>query len=279
MLNESRIYNFIDNKNAFSLHFFDGQNLVVNLAQIHALQGSSFSYYRDTVLGSTHIINYLKNGESIGFYVDSENPPFNFKIELNHTGTLRTLLMPEIFSFFPERITGKVRLTKMNPNTKQPYTSIIDVQDEKASLLINSIFEKSYQTQCTLIVSETSDQSILVRKLPRIDVNKDESFEETISLNDYMVDNKIKFEEIFSKAHNGVEPVVKDFESLGYTYLLSKEIKFHCPCSKEQMAYHIGNLSDLDKKDIFKDGPAEITCDYCRVDYSIIEEDTLTQIN
>ena len=50
------------------------------------------------------MVNFLKPGESLGFYIDSEEPYFRFKIELSNTGTFRTLLLPEEFENFPDKI-------------------------------------------------------------------------------------------------------------------------------------------------------------------------------
>ena len=43
-------------------------------------------------------------GEQIGFYLDSEDPKFQFKIETSHQGDTRCLLLPENFQQFPEAI-------------------------------------------------------------------------------------------------------------------------------------------------------------------------------
>ena len=51
--------------------------------------------FRDCVLSSLQLVNYLKPGENAGFYIDSQEPFYNFKIELNNQGTFRTLILPK----------------------------------------------------------------------------------------------------------------------------------------------------------------------------------------
>src|SRR5437762_2587208 len=121
MLPVSRLYSFLDHKNGFNIHFLEGQKLIEDLVLTHPLQGSGFAYFRDSILGILPIIFFLKPGESLGIYIDSEDPYFRLKIETGSTGHTRTLLLPEEFNLFPMKITGKVRVTKIFPNQKAPY--------------------------------------------------------------------------------------------------------------------------------------------------------------
>ena len=67
-------YSFLDHKNGFNVNFLEGQKFIHDLALMHPMQGTGFSYFRDTLLGLMPMIFFLKPGESLGLYVDSEKP-------------------------------------------------------------------------------------------------------------------------------------------------------------------------------------------------------------
>jgi molecular chaperone Hsp33 len=120
MLANSRLYSFLDHKNGFNIHFLEGQKLIHDLVLLHPMQRQGFAYFRDTFLGLLPIIFFLKPGESLGIYIDSENPYFRLKIETNSSGHTRTLLLPEEFNLFPEKITGNIRISKIFSSNKSP---------------------------------------------------------------------------------------------------------------------------------------------------------------
>jgi integrase len=145
------------------------------------------------------MITFLKPGESLGVYIDSEEPYFRFKIETNYTGSMRTLLLPEEFSAFPEKLTGKARISKIFPNTT-PYTSIINMDNDDASEVVNNILKESYQTKSKVITSDSLDQSIMFTKLPRVEIKKVIEDLDDIPLSEYIL-QKNKFVTSVFKNH------------------------------------------------------------------------------
>jgi len=126
MLHESNLSSFLDEKNKFILHFFEGQKLIHDLAIINNLQGKGFAFFRDAVLMFQPMITFLKAEEGFGFYIDSKDPYFMLKIETNSLGNMRTLLMPDNFNKFPEKIIGISRLTKISgKKSENQYTTLI----------------------------------------------------------------------------------------------------------------------------------------------------------
>ena len=274
MLNESRIYTFIDQKHGFSLSFLEGQKLMADLVTIHNLNTHALNYYRQTVLTSVQMINFLKAGENLGFYIDSEHPYFRFKIELNYTGKVRTLLLPEEFSEFPERVTGVCRVSKVFSHNKAPYTSVSQVNNEISSNVINIVLKESYQTNSEIITSEEVDQTLMITKLPPIDIKKEVI--DDISLKEYILQNKMLFQKIFSNQFNSIEPIVELLEGAGFEYLSSKQVEFFCPCSKERMIQNITTLAKADIDEVFAEENAiEVRCDYCNTLYKITKEEFL----
>ncbi len=273
MLNPSRLYSFLDMKNGFALHFFDGQKIVHDLALIHPLKGKGFAYFRDTVLSTIPMISFLKHGESLGIYIDSEEPFFRLKIETNHGGHTRTLLLPEGFDEFPEKISGEARVTKQFSSGNSPYTSVVQFKDTFSKQVINQILQTSYQANAEILVSEESDQSLLLIKLPPINVDK-KVVDESASLNDFLNSNTAFFKNIFKQAHNDVESIVKDFEKSEFAYLSSKQVELFCPCSKNRMMDNLRMLYAQDAEALFAgEETLEAKCDYCKKTYNISRAD------
>ncbi len=269
MLAESRLYSFLDHKNGFNVHFLEGQKLIHDLVLLHPMQGSGFAYFRDTFLGLLPIVFFLKPGESLGLYIDSEDPYFRLKIETNSAGHTRTLLLPEEFNQFPMKISGKVRVTKIFQNQKAPYTSVLDLKEVETREVINKVLSESYQTNSEVVVGELSDQSIMVTKLPPINVNTTNN-EETYSREQFIKKHSQFFHHVFESAPNDIEKIVNLFEAQGFSYLASRQISFFCPCTKDRMVMNLRGLYAGDLDELFdENGMVEIKCDYCRKIYNI----------
>jgi molecular chaperone Hsp33 len=268
MLATSRLYSFLDHENGFNINFFEGQKIIHDLVLLHPMQGTGFAYFRDTFLGLLPIIYFLKPAESLGLYIDSEEPYFRLKIETNSAGHTRTLLLPEEFNLFPMKISGKARVTKIFPGQKSPYTSMIELKNVETKEVINQIFNESYQTNSEVIVAELSDQSLMVTKLPSLNINS--SFDETLTRKEYIKKHSRFFHDVFEMATDDIEKIVKTFEDRGFAYLGSRQVSFFCPCSKERMILNLRGLYGADLDDLFqKDETVEIKCDYCRKMYEI----------
>lgn len=268
MLANSRLYSFLDHKNGFNIHFLEGQKLIHDLVLLHPIQQSGFAYFRDTFLGILPIIFFLKPGESLGIYIDSNDPYFRLKIETNSAGHTRTLLLPEEFNLFPMKITGNVRVTKIFQAQKAPYTSVIELNNVDSRDVINQILSESYQTNTEVVLGDVSDQSIMVTKLPPLNVNS--THDETITRKEYIKKHQHFFREVFEMATDDIEKIVKKFEDHGYSYLGSRQVSFFCPCSEERMVLNLRGLYSGDIDELFKEkDTVEIVCDYCKKKYAI----------
>jgi len=279
MIQPSRLYSFLDSKQGFAVHFLDGQALIHDLALIHNLSGTAFAYFRDTILGFMPMISFLKPGENLGIYIDSENPYFRLKIETNHAGQTRTLLLPEDFNQFPLKISGSARVTKQFPGGRAPYTSIIEFEQSESRDLLNQIIRESYQVNAEILVSEAADQSLMLIKLPPVNVNREQIVDDTSSLKEYSKRHHLFFHDIFDEHHNDVQKVVTAFEAGPYAYLSSRQVALFCPCSKDNMVSNLRMLYAKDLDHLFEENdPLSIKCDYCKKTYSIsrmeIEDNT-----
>lgn len=275
MLQESRLYSFIDQKEGFTLHFLEGQKLIHDLAVIHSNTGGGFAYFRDAILSIQLMISYLKPGEGLGVYLDSQDPYFRLKVEMSDQGQMRTLLLPEDFNQFPKSITGNCRVVKTVPNEAHPYTSIIELDHVDFHQVVNNILRESYQFKSEIFLSDVSDQSVMLLKLPEINIDKVET-SYTLSVAEYWNKIQDKIQELFNKHTDDYETVQKSIEAMGLLYLGSKEIKFKCTCSRERMVKGIRTLIASNGIDhIFAPDESEIEtkCDYCKTSYLLLKKE------
>lgn len=272
MLESSRLYSFLDHKNGFNIHFLEGQKFIHDLALIHNVQGSGFAYFRDMILGVMPVVFFLKPGENLGVYIDSNDPYFRLKIETTHNGHTRTLLLPEEFNQFPIKLSGQVRVTKSFLHEKSPYTSVIDLDKVDTKEVLNKILSESYQTDSEVIVANICDQSLMVTKLPALNVNLVN--DESQSREAYMKKHQHFFQEVFENAYTDIEKIVKAFEDHGLAYLGSRQINYFCPCSKDRMVRNLIGLYGNDQQAIFEGKNfVELKCDYCNKLYKITPAD------
>ncbi len=271
MLNTSKLISFIDNKKEYTLHIAEGQKIIHDLAIIHELRGKGFAFFRDCVLSAIPLITLLKPMETLGFYIDSEDPYFMFKVEMSEDGYFRTLLMPESFSDFPENITGRARLTKIFPGQKTPYNSVIELDHKTLEDSVNIILTDSYQIKGRVILSEDSDQVAFLMQLPRKNWDKEEDFEPTLDIQEALDNLEAPLEKLFKMGSNDADLIAKEVEKLGFQHLKSKEINFKCSCSYERMVagvLSLVNTTSID--DVFEGSDSiETKCDYCKTFYKI----------
>ena len=278
MLQESRLYSFIDQKDGFTLHFLEGQKLIYDLALIHANKAGGFHYFRDAILSIQLMISFLKPGEGIGVYIDSEDPYFRLKVEMSDQGQMRTLLFPEDLNVFPQIIkSGKCRVVKTLPNEMAPYTSIIEIENSNFTEVINSILNTSYQFNSQVFLSQESDQSVMLLKLPSININKIQT-SYTLSIDDYWNKIRSKIQNLFA-SHTCEHSVIQNsIEEIGLIYLGSKVVKFKCHCSRERMVHNIWTLiksNGMEQVFAQDESSIDIKCDYCKVNYILKKEEFL----
>jgi len=277
MLSESRLYSFIDQNAGFTLHFLEGQKLIQDLAIIHTSSSGGFQYFRDAILSIQLMISYLKPGEGLGIYIDSDVPYFRLKIEMSEQGQMRTLLLPEDFNEFPKTIKGKCRVVKTIPNEAHPYTSIINLDNVNFNEVVNQILKESYQLNSEIFLSDDSDQSVMLMKLPSININKIQTTY-TLSVFEYWKTIQKELDALFKTHTSEYEVIQKSIEKLGLIYLGSKEIKFKCNCSRERMLQGVRTLirsSGLDNVFAPDESEIETKCDYCKTSYQLLKNEFL----
>ena len=273
MKEQARQYSFICNKHGFTVSLLDGHEIIESIIKIHNIGPHAIEYYNNTLLSSLQMLNYLKAGENLGFYIDSDEPYFRFKVELSFQGDFRTLLLPEEFEDFPTHLQGKCRLTKMMGGQAN-YTSIIELNNHPIDDIMNEVIEKSYQVSSKILINPKTRTSIMLTKLPPSNVNKKIEDFDDINLDKVQVEYKELIDEALNLQQTNVADADKLFSKYELNYIGSKVVKFNCPCSKERMVGNLFSLPEKDREEIFsQENTIEIRCDYCNTIYDIHKSD------
>ena len=266
----SRLYTFIDEPREFALYFLEGQRLIYELALLHARSGEGFAYFRDVVLSIQPMIALLKPGEQLGFYIDSEEPFFRLKIETGHHGETRSAILPADFARFPDTLRGKVRVQKVFPNNKLPYESVLEVVDLPLREIVNRVLTHSYQVHSAVIVSEDSDQSVMLSQLPPLPGK--EEFEYTKKAVKTRLDEiGATMRGIFGRALHEPDRIEDAFGEIGFELLAERAVRFQCACSKDRVVQSLSLLGEKDRADLYLPGgdSLEVVCEYCKSRYQV----------
>jgi len=272
-LPDSSLYTFIDEAREFALYFLEGQRLIHDLALIHPIQGPGFAYFRDVVLSVQPMIALLKHGEQFGFYIDSDEPYFRLKIETGHQGATRSMLLPEEFREFPQAMRGAVRLMKLFPNNRPPYQSVIEADGLALRELINQVLGISYQVNSAVVVSQNSDQSLMLHQLPPSREEEYEYSRETLRARRTGI--RADVDRIFERALQRSEDIESAFAEVGFRLLARREVSFRCSCSRERMLDNLQPIHRKNPADLFDPAQTQldITCEYCKSRYVVLREE------
>jgi molecular chaperone Hsp33 len=271
-LPDSRLYTAIDSSREFALYFLEGQKLINDLALTHNIRGEGFSWFRDVVLSVQPMIALLKHGEQLGFYIDSDDPMFRLKIEASHFGGTRCALTPESFDQFPESMHGLVRVQKLFPGNKAPYMSILKIDGKALGDLVNQVLDESYQVDSIVLLSDKSDQSVMIHRLP---AGKDDDRRDLAKTHTVKTRLGATLQAVLARSLNDANAIQEALQQAGFRILASRPIRFVCSCSRERVLKSLQSLNEADRKDLFHPGEEtlQVTCEYCKAEHEISRSD------
>lgn len=269
MTPESRLYTLIDDSREFALYFLEGQGLIQDVALLHPIHGTGFAYFRDVILSVQPMVALLKHGEQFGFYIDSAEPYFRLKIETAHHGSTRCMLLPEDFQQFPEAMRGLVRLHKLCPNSP-PYESVLKVEGLPLREIVNRVLHDSYQVNCAMMLSQASDQSVLLHQLPPLP-GEDEYEYSPEAVRSRREGIRSSVREIFSRALHETAEIEAAFAGIGFRLLAHRPMRFRCSCSRARMVENLRPVYQQEGDSLFEPGAhdLEVVCEYCKSRYRI----------
>ena len=147
------------------------------------------------------------------------------------------------------------------------------IQNQSLDKISDHILQNSYQIVGSVIVSETSDQSILVLKLPN-----PESSEEVDEMDGAMElpPNQINlYHQMLSKGETDSEKIQLLLKENGFDFLAGRDVFFRCNCSHKRMIQNLHLYQQNDPQPLFDESQTSlsVTCEYCKKEYQITAED------
>ena len=271
---DSYLYTFVDEPREFALYFLEGQRLIHDLALLHPIRRAGFAYFRDVVLSVQPMIALLKHGEQFGFYIDSAEPFFRLKIETSHQGATRCTLVPEEFQEVPAAMRGMVRLVKLFPDNVSPYGSVLEVEALPLREIVNRVLADSYQVQAGIVVSQESDQSLMLLRLPPPTTDGEDS-QAPAAVGPRQQGMEQDLQRIFARGLHDLDEIESAFGEICFELLARRQISFSCSCSLRRMIENIGLAVGEDFEGLFDPDQhaLEVTCEYCKSRYSVTRED------
>jgi molecular chaperone Hsp33 len=276
---ESRLYTLIDDSREFALYFLEGQRLIEDLALLHPIRRTGFAYFRDVVLSIQPMIAFLKHGEQFGFYIDSAEPYFRLKIETAHHGTTRCMLLPEEFQEFPQAMRGLVRVHKLFPDNV-PYESVLKVEGLPLREIVNRVLHDSYQVNCAMMLSEVSDQSVLLHQLPPFPGKDEYEFSpQAVRSRREEIRNSVR--DIFAGALHERKEIDEAFAEIGFRLLAHRPMRFRCSCSRARMIENLRPVYQREGERLFDPGAddLQVVCEYCKTGYRVSRRDLSDRVN
>jgi molecular chaperone Hsp33 len=269
---ESRLWTFMDEPREYALYFLEGQRLIHDLALIHPINGPGLAYFREVVLSIQPLIALLKVGEQLGFYIDSEEPWFRLKIETSHEGHVRCTMLPEGFDEYPEAITGLVRVERRFPSARQPYQSIVRLDEAPLREIVNRVLADSWQVPCATYVSPDADQSAMLHQMPPLKSDDLSRFSPE-ALRERLEGLIEPMRPLFVRALQEEGEIIEAFAELGFHPLTTRPVVLRCTCTRERVIRGLLMLDD--PEEVFEPGETqiEVTCEYCKTRYEIRRED------
>lgn len=219
------------------------------------------------------MIALLNGGEQIGFYLDSEEPYFRLKIETGHHGHTRCMLLPDSFAEFPEELVGVVRLMKVFAGKRAPYQSVIRADGLAVRGIVNEVLAHSYQVPAVVLLSEDSDQSILLHQLPPL---KHEEYDYSLdAVRERREGIRERMGDLFARALLEREEIKQAFAETGFRLLADRPVMFRCSCSRDRMVQGVFATCRGDADQLFDPGQVflEVVCEYCKAGYRIGREE------
>lgn len=165
-------------------------------------------------------------------------------------------------------------ITLESERHKERYQSIIELNQESISAAINEYFSKSVQlkTELWLACDGSRAAGLLVQEMPGVaGVNTDaDLWDRVVTLSNTITADELlnlQVRMILHRLYNEEDVRLFDADS----------IRHFCPCSREKITMSLISLGKNELDDIIKEmGSIEVTCEFCRCEYSFDKIDVET---
>ncbi len=282
--------------------FFNGTRFVNQMRANHKLGILETMVLGQAMLCGALLIPTMKGREHLTFRYDTMGPAAGFSVEADSTGYVRGyLLQPHIpiekplenWDLTPFLGEGTVTISRIGEGMKQAQVGTVEIMYKNIAKDLAWYFSQSEQIHTAFNTSIQLDKQgrvigaggMFLQHIPSAggkskisgNVTKEATQEETDKLI-RKVENAFQAMPSIGKwfADGGdMEDVIYGlFREFNPTAVLSRDIRFDCPCSMENYAEQIKHLSKQELDDILKNDPEpiEVICHNCGSVYKIYKD-------
>ena len=146
--------------------------------------------------------------------------------------------------------------------------------------IVNHVLSDSYQVKSAIMLSESSDQSVLLLQLPPAPDTEDYEYSKA-AVRARRKHFRKPLLDIFARALHLPSEIEQAFAEIDFELLASRPVRFHCYCSKENMIENLHPVYQQQGDQLFDTGmdTLEVVCEYCKARYRISREELRQAVN
>jgi redox-regulated HSP33 family molecular chaperone len=151
---------------------------------------------------------------------------------------------------------------------------VIEIDGLPLRAIVNRALRDSYQVNSAVVISQVSDQSLMLHQLPPLRGKEEYDFS-LKALRARRAGIEKAVDGIFTRALQDPETIKSAFAEIGFRMLADRLVRFHCPCSHDRMIHNIRLACSGEYDELFDPGQSalKIRCDYCKSHYSVSRDD------
>ena len=281
--------------------FFNGTKLVNQMRAQHNLGILETMVLGQAMLCAALLIPMMKGREHITFRYDTNGPAAGFSVEADSTGYVRGFLLQnqipvekplenwDLAPFFGE---GTLTISRLGEGMKEPQTGTVEIMHKNIAKDLAWYFLQSEQIHTAFNTSIQFDEKgrvigaggMFLQKMPSEGGKRKSVAENEFEKQDedeliQKVENAFKampsIGKWFSDGGDMEDVIYGLFREFEPKAVLSRDVIFDCPCSKENFIAHIKHLPKSELEDILAHDPSpiEIICHTCGSRYEISKEE------
>jgi molecular chaperone Hsp33 len=271
--------------------FFHGTRFINQMRAQHNLGILETMILGQASLCAALMIPTMKGREHLNFRYDCNGPAAGFSVDADSMGWVRGHLLQnpvpvnaplKNWDLAPFLGPGTITVSRFPEDSKRPQVGTTEIKYKNIAKDLTWYFMQSEQTPSAFNTSIQFDKKgnvigaggLFLQRMPAIGGKSHLSEDEAEDITD-KVENALKaapsFGEWFSQKGDLEDIIFGLFREFSPTKVLTREIKWECPCSKEKFLESIKTLGKKELNDIKKNGPdpLEIICHNCGSIYHI----------
>ena len=277
---------FLSKDGKFRFVFTDIKDVANEIIQRHKMSYPVANAVSRFITGVALVSSNLKDGDTIGAYLDVDGPIGGIRCEANSFGHIKAYAVnPDagvdefdqnyVMDF--SQLVGKGVLTvaKVLSKGKIPFVSTIKYEGGSFALLFADYLKQSEQINSAVFISNFMKPEGIVEKCGGFLVQPmPDATDKEIEKLEKDIEKLPPFSEALKETDNLNQAAMLLFPDYGLNLVGERKLEFRCTCSREKVVKVLKSLKDEDRKTLLlEDGTYQVICEYCKKEYKIKKEE------